>query len=66
MPHANARVAITGRRGSGAESICVWDLEVIWAERNAYVQTVLASTPLPNALDAYLERTVRIPAAVDS
>lgn len=23
------------------ESVCVWDLEVIWAERNAYVETVL-------------------------
>ena len=52
------------RPAGGSESICVWDLEVIWAERNAYVQTVLASTPAPNALDAYLERTVRIPAPV--
>ena len=53
------------RPAGGSESICVWDLEVIWAERNAYVQTVLASTPVPNALDAYLERTVTIPAPVN-
>lgn len=30
------------RAAKANESVCVWDLEVIWAERNAYVETVLA------------------------
>ncbi len=29
------------RRPRSEESVCVWDLEVIWAERNAYVGTAL-------------------------
>lgn len=36
-----------------SESLCVWDLEVIWAERQAYVDTVMTETPSP---DAYLAR----------
>ncbi|HVT37952.1 MAG TPA: hypothetical protein VHE78_02830 [Gemmatimonadaceae bacterium] len=35
--HAEA----TWRPARGAESVCVWDLEIIWAERQAYVATVL-------------------------
>jgi hypothetical protein len=31
----------TWRPARGSESVCVWDLEVIWAERQAYVQTLL-------------------------
>ncbi len=31
------------RRPRPAESVCVWDLEVIWAERNAYIETALAN-----------------------
>lgn len=30
------------RPARGGESVCVWDLEVIWFERQAYVQTVLS------------------------
>jgi hypothetical protein len=43
------------RQNAGDESVCVWDLEVIWAEREAYVRTVLS----PGAADveAYLERS---------
>jgi len=31
------------RPARGAESICVWDLEVLGTERDAYVRTVLAA-----------------------
>jgi len=31
------------RRPKPDESVCVWDLEVIWAERNAYVETALVA-----------------------
>ena len=42
-----------GWRPAGAsESFCVWDLRVIWWEREAYVGTVLAGSA--GALDAYL------------
>lgn len=30
------------REARDAESVCVWDLQVIWAERQAYVSTVMA------------------------
>jgi PhnB protein len=33
------------RSAAEHESFCVWDLEVLWAERNAYVQTMLGGTP---------------------
>jgi len=42
------------RPARGGESVCVWDLEVIWTERNAYVDKVLAKTGVPDLL-AYLE-----------
>ena len=29
------------RPAAANESFCVWDLEVLWAERNAYVESVL-------------------------
>ena len=35
-----------------SESVCVWDLEVLCAERDAYVRTVLG-TP-PQTVEAYL------------
>ena len=35
------------------ESVCVWDLEVIWAERQAYVDTVLSAD---GSIEAYLTR----------
>ena len=31
------------RPARGGESVCVWDLEVIWFERQAYVQTVIGN-----------------------
>jgi len=40
-------------RAAGTESFCVWDLEVIWAEREAYVETVLSARP---DVGAYLAR----------
>lgn len=36
------------RPAEGGESICVWDLEVIWAERQAWVDAMLSpSGPSP-------------------
>ena len=40
------------RPARGAESVCVWDLEVIWFERQAYVETVLGG----GDAEAYLAR----------
>lgn len=37
------------------ESFCVWDLELLWFERQAYVETVLSRPQAPD-LDAYLGR----------
>ena len=42
------------RPAQGSESICVWDLEVLWKEREAYVTTVLARGE--GARDDYLTR----------
>lgn len=40
------RVFVTGpdgwRPAAGGESVCVWDLRVVWWEREAYVGTVLS------------------------
>jgi hypothetical protein len=36
------------------ESVCVWDLEVIWFERNAWVATALAGLAPEVAMDRYL------------
>jgi hypothetical protein len=41
------------RPASGSESVCVWDLEIIWRERQAYVHHVLSKPRAPD-LDAYL------------
>ncbi|MDH3497056.1 MAG: isochorismatase [Gemmatimonadota bacterium] len=41
------------RPAQGSESVCVWDLEVIWAERIAYVDTVLGPTA---SAEEYLHR----------
>ncbi len=40
------------RPAAGSESFCVWDLRVIWWEREAYVGTILAGSH--NATEAYL------------
>ncbi|ABC83191.1 hypothetical protein [Anaeromyxobacter dehalogenans] len=37
------------------ESLCVWDLAIVAAERDAYVETVL--TPGGGGIDAYLARS---------
>ncbi|HLF56236.1 MAG TPA: hypothetical protein VI942_05250 [Thermoanaerobaculia bacterium] len=44
------------RAARADESVCVWDLQVIAAERNAYVETVLAAGAGEAGLRAYLER----------
>ncbi|MDP0499304.1 MAG: hypothetical protein Q7P63_04305 [Verrucomicrobiota bacterium JB022] len=46
------RVLVLNERGKWVEdrdrfSYCVWDLEVIWFERNAYVETMMVSEPDP-------------------
>ncbi len=40
-------------RPAGTESFCVWDIEILWREREAYVRTVLAG----GTVDEYLART---------
>ena len=40
------------RAARGGESVCVWDLEVIWFERQAYVQTVLSG----GTVEEYMQR----------
>jgi hypothetical protein len=42
------------RSGRESESFCVWDLQVIWSEREAYVQTVLKD----GDVEDYLARRV--------
>jgi len=44
------------RPAAGGESFCVWDLEVIWAEREAYISTFL-SGEVPDVA-GYLARHV--------
>jgi len=31
------------RTNQASESICIWDLEIIWGERKAYIETMLIS-----------------------
>lgn len=54
------------RAARATESICVWDLEVIGFERDAYVDTVLAQPDLEAARRDYLARTLAREAAVAS
>lgn len=44
------------RPARGGESVCVWDLEVIWFERQAYVQTVLGG----GDVEAYLANQLNV------
>ncbi|MBI3145938.1 MAG: isochorismatase [Pseudogulbenkiania sp.] len=44
-----------GWRAASAESFCVWDLQVIWHEREACVRHLLADAPDP---DGYLADTL--------
>jgi hypothetical protein len=41
------------RLGTAGETACVWDLQVLWFEREAYLRHVLARAGLPD-LDGYL------------
>jgi hypothetical protein len=56
------RVFVRPRKGGArwrpareSESICVWDLEILWSEREAYVDTILSGEGL-SAKEKYLER----------
>jgi hypothetical protein len=46
------------RPAQGGEGVCVWDLNVIAWERNAYVQTVLSNADLEAMTRLYLQRTI--------
>lgn len=37
------------------ESFCVWDLRIIWHEREAYVKTILAGAGVDQYLEAVME-----------
>jgi len=43
------------RSATAGESGCVWDLQVIWHERQAYVESVLAPDSDPD-VESYLQR----------
>lgn len=45
------------RPANGGESFCVWDLRVLWWEREAYVGTVLAGRD--DGVEAYMKMAVR-------
>jgi len=47
------------RAATGGESACVWDLEVIWFERQAYVETVLSPLAGPD-IEAYLAKRLEV------
>lgn len=40
------------RAARGSESVCVWDMQVLWAERQAYVATAMSGMPA----NSYVER----------
>ena len=42
------------RSAAGGESFCVWDIKVMWHERESYVQTVLAGA----AIEQYMAKTL--------
>lgn len=42
------------RPARDGESVCVWDLEVIWFERQAYVRTILGGGTKTDYLDSHL------------
>jgi hypothetical protein len=44
------------RPAQGSESVCVWDLEVLWFERQAYVETVLRHSG--RGVEEYMKRTM--------
>lgn len=44
------------RPASGGESFCVWDLRVLWWERETYISTLLAGRN--DGIEAYLTMTI--------
>ncbi len=50
----------TWRPARGGESFCVWDLQVIAFERDAYVETLLADGVGAEAVADYLARQLRV------
>ena len=48
------RDASAWRPANEGESVCVWDLRVIWWEREAYVATMMSGKP--DGLEEYLAR----------
>ncbi|MFW9855491.1 MAG: hypothetical protein ACFFFG_10545 [Candidatus Thorarchaeota archaeon] len=47
------------QQAQAEESFCVWDLEIFWHEREAYVSTILSRTD-SEIRDQYLSQTLRI------
>lgn len=47
--------------GRGGETACVWDLQILCFERDAYVRRVLAPPHGPD-LEGYLDETLSVPA----
>lgn len=52
------------RPSRGAESFCVWDLQVMWFEREAYVSTVMSGGD-PDPVAAYLGRALELTVQAD-
>ena len=52
------------RVARASESFCVWDLQVVSFERDAYVATVLAPGAGPPAVEAYLAARLDVAAAL--
>lgn len=44
------------RTARDGESVCVWDLEIVWYERNAWIETGLSGRPLAITVPEYLSR----------
>lgn len=42
------------RPANAHESMCVFDLEILWFERNLWIATALSGIPLDRAIDDYL------------
>ena len=51
------------RPARASESVCVWDLEIIWFERNAWIETALSGASIDVAITEYLSRRRAHPAA---
>jgi len=53
------------RDSGGAYSFCVWDLQVLWHERNAFVRHVMSPQSCPD-LDGYLADVYSTDAPADA